>query len=93
MAEAILRQQKDKEDIATLLKQSKVSLAEKRPVVVSPEEFKNSKQDKKLRTKVVYEESIETMPLAEVRKVGKPQVSHVEEMQTSSPPNYQQTKQ
>ena len=43
----MLAQQKDKEEIATLLKQNKVSLGEKQPVVVSPEEFMNSRQDKK----------------------------------------------
>ena len=83
VAEAILRQQKDKEEIATLLKQSKVSLAEKRPVVVSPDKFTNSKQDKKSKTKVPYEESIDAKPPVEVRKMGKPHtgVPLPEEMQ------------
>ena len=72
VAEAMLAQQKDKEEIATLLKQNKVSLGEKRLVVVSPEEFTNSRQDKKSKTKVLYEENINMKPSAEVRKVGKP---------------------
>ena len=49
-----------------------MSLGEKQPVVVSPEEFTNSRQDKKSKTKVPYEENIDTRPPAEVRKVGKP---------------------
>ena len=39
---------------------------------MSPEEFMNSRKDKKSKTKVPYEENIETKPPAEVRKVGKP---------------------
>ena len=41
-------------------------------MVVSPEEFTNSRQDKKSKTKVLYEENIDTKPPAEERKVGKP---------------------
>ena len=73
VAEAILRQQKDKEDIAALLKQNKVSLAEKRLVVVSPEEFSNLKQDKKLKTKVVEARKFpKAVSPLEIRKVGQP---------------------
>ena len=67
----MLAQQKDKEEIATLLKQNKVSLGEKRPVVVSPEEFTNSRQDKKSKIKVLYEEDIDMKPPVEARRVGK----------------------
>ena len=52
-------------------------------MVVFPDKFTNSKQGKKSKTKVPYEESIDTKPLAEVRKIGKPRtgVSSPEEMQ------------
>ena len=70
VAEVILAQQKDKEEIASLLKQNKVSLGEKQLVVVSPEEFTNSRQDKKSKTKVLYEENIDMKPPAEVRKAS-----------------------
>ena len=88
-----MAQQKDKEEIATLLKQSKVRLAEKQPVVVSPEEFTNSRQDKKSKTKVPYEENIDTKTPAEVRKVGKPRtgVPSPEEMQKDREASLQAT--
>ena len=50
---------------------------------MSPEEFTNSRQDKKSKIKVPYEENIDMKPPAEVRKVGKPctGVPSPEEMQ------------
>ena len=50
---------------------------------MSPEEFTNPRQDKKSKTKVLYEENIDTKPQVEVRKVGKPctGVPSPEEMQ------------